>query len=226
MKFIKLYLTIIAISLFDSSMEARIAKSLKTVKGSIPRVTKTLRRIDPHVVGNYVDRAHGVFDQIHRGVRWFNRLREVVKHRTLSAGGKKLSHSNILGEIQQCRPDRIKNGRCFSKCGKNDTSYAWCYTSSEHRDSQWDYCSCTIREDVLKFLQIKKEEFLKPPPKSLSTLEISLITATSVLGFLLVIAVIGFGAKLYQGRNQNFAVNNAGPFVHNPLYQPPPADGN
>ena len=84
MKLIKLYLAILAISLIDPSMEAGIVATLNSVKGSIPRITQTLRRMDPHIMESYVDGANGVFDKINRGVKWVSRLREIVKQRSKS----------------------------------------------------------------------------------------------------------------------------------------------
>ena len=236
MKFIKLNLIILVISLIDSSMGkgGGIIKPAPAVRGKLkiktPRAIQTLPKIEPHVMAGYMDGARYTFDTIQKGVKWFNRLRQVVEEKKNIGGknGDRLIHSNLLDEIQDCRPD-LKSDRCYSRCERNDTKYQWCYTSSEHRDTQWDYCSCRIRKEIVEFLQIKKGEFLLPPVKPWTTTELSLMVTVGVLAFIVIVMVSGIGIKTFRNRGQIPINNNVGqfaggPFIQNPLYQPPPAD--
>ena len=233
MKFARHVLAVITISIINNSMEASIgpvggtSTALTSVSSSLPRAAQAIRRIDPQMVTNYVTGAKEVFEKVHRGVKWFNRMRSILKNKksVLSSANSKARHANLLSEIEQCLPDDPKH-RCYSRCERNGENFQWCFISSEHRDSQWDYCQCSLRSEVVDFLELKKQEFLAPQTKPWTDTEIALIATVGVLSLVFVAAIIAFGIHIRRNQADDVIFpNNVGQFVPNPLYQAA-ADGN
>ena len=105
---------------------------------------------------------------------------------------------------------------------KNQKSCFSHFELSEKRSGNWGYCSCQIKQSIIDYLSITKQEMLTKKEETLTTLEITLIVIVCVS---LVMSIgIGVGGVVYWKRNNNQmpGINN-GVFIPNPLYQNPEA---
>ena len=232
MSFVKVTLGLIILACLTStgmSASPVIAAVSRTV-GKASRIMDIARRpINANLINQYVGgTSTGItFDNLREGVQWFKKMKDAIKGtKPLSGSAKKASHSRLFDEIYVCKPDYNPKKKCYSRCEKKGEKYRWCYSSSEHRDGEWEVCSCRLKNVIVEYLEFEKGRLLVTPPKPWTSVEIGFATATIVLSLVLVIIAIVWAVRVYQRRQNQFQLplpENAGQFAFhlNPAYQPP-----
>ena len=106
-------------------------------------------------------------------------------------------------EILSCNPDG-KGKTCHSECSRRNAHYQYCHTDSKLED--WDYCRCSIRPDIRKFLILAKKKLLESPSFKNQSINHDIIQYVG-LSFLvlLVLAILAclMGRLIYLRRQQN-----------------------
>lgn len=198
---------------------ARVA----TRAGSIAqRAIQNINQNGPQIQSNLA-MAQTAFQKMKAAHKYFQRIKEIVKKNKednpQSEDENKSDLMALTKQIQDCVPDGAKDQKCYSPCIKERTKYSWCYTSSERRTNMWEPCSCTIKKDILEYLDVSRQTLLMTPPTPWTYLEISMVSVASILGALLAIGGFVFGYS-YHRRNQENPFQVQGNVYPNPVYHP------
>ena len=198
---------------------ARVA----TITGNIAqRAIQKINQNGPQIQSNSA-MAQMAFQKIKTAHKYYQRIKEIVKKNKEENPQSEDDHKSDLmaltKQIQECVPDGTKEEKCYSPCVKNHSKYRWCYTSSEHRASQWEACSCTIKRDILEYLDVTRYNLLMTPPTPWTLLEIAMVATASTLGAILALggSIVGYS---YFRRNQEDPFLVQGNVYPNPVYHP------
>ena len=221
MNFTKIIIVVLTIFCLVRTIEATKitmvgGQSLKNLPSKAAKALETVKKFDPTYLNNKLN-----FEKIKTSYSWFKKLKEYLDSKRENSQSQPMNTNNLETEIKTCKPD--DGGKCFSPCSKTGgTQYQWCFLSSEKRSGNWGYCSCQIKQSIIDYLSITKQEMLTKKEETLTTLEITLIVIVCVS---LVMSIgIGVGGVVYWKRNNNQMPGmNNGVFIPNPLYQNPEA---
>ena len=212
----------IAIEACDAKKPLVVVPKVPGIKPSVslmPKLKKALTMVKTANLQQYINNGES-FNLVHDSVKLFKKMRQEMKARNVSKATTE-EKNHLLEEINVCQPIN-PNEQCYSKCEpKDDTSYLWCNTRRS-----WSVCRCQLRDEIIDYFNMKKNEFLTLIQKKpwLSETEVALITSLVVVLFLeMVSAMIGFWyvRKLKNQEPQligQFGQN--GVFIQNPIYQP------
>ena len=205
-------------------LEAKVLKPSPKKPSSITssiatKLRELPQKIDTRSLNDFLTGTGEAFSEIQESVQWFKKLRQELKRKNVKPMDN-VEKSQLLDEMKICKP--TNGGKCYSRCKiSSGTSYLWCHTTS-NLDS-WSICGCTLRPEIIDYLQLARNQMLKPQPKpTLSEVEIGLTVTLIVMAIL--INVMIFGMTFYfkkQRRNQLLNVGQHGLFIQNPVYQPP-----
>ena len=155
-------------------------------------VQRSMQKIQQNapLINSRLDTTQLVFQKAKAGYKFFQRMKEIIKNKkeenARSENTQKSDLTDLMRQIQRCVPDGDKDQQCYSPCTKEgNTKYRWCYTSSEHRTNKWLACSCTIKKEVLEYLDVARQNILKTPPTPWTYLEITMVAIASSLGVIL-----------------------------------------
>ena len=133
------------------------------------------------------EKAQALWDTIENSADFFEKIREMLKKKE---NPEKLVEGWKSYEFLQCHPDS-PNSICHSECKRSQTTYRWCYISSEL--SKWSTCQCEVRSEIKQWLVLAKEKLMKKGTILMTTEYQQWITIGVIgLAFLfLVICLIG-----------------------------------
>ena len=120
------------------------------------------------LINGRLETSQLIYQKAKAGYKFFQRMKEIIKNKKeenlRSENTQKSDLTDLMKQIQRCVPDGDNDQKCYSPCTKEgNTKYRWCYTSSEHRTKNWLACSCTIKKEVLEYLDVAQQNILKTP---------------------------------------------------------------
>ena len=191
-------------------------------------VQRSMQKIQQNapLINSRLDTTQLVFQKAKAGYKFFQRMKEIIKNKkeenARSENTQKSDLTDLMRQIQRCVPDGDKDQQCYSPCTKEgNTKYRWCYTSSEHRTNKWLACSCTIKKEVLEYLDVARQNILKTPPTPWTYLEITMVAIASSLGVILALcgSLVGY-AYFRRTQEDPFQVHGVGHIHANPIFHP------
>lgn len=215
--------TLVVIMVLSLCSLCRADARVATRTGTIARqAIKKIQQNGPQIQSK-MEMSQMAFQKIREAHRYFQRIKEIVKKKKEDNPEAEDIHTSDLialnKQIQDCVPDGAKDQKCYSPCVKDRTKYRWCYTSSEHRTNKWEPCSCTIKKDILEYLDVSRENLLMTPPTPWTYLEITMVAVASSLGVILALggSIVGY---LYYRRTQEDPFQIPGIIHQNPIFHP------
>lgn len=212
--FTRTLLVVMALMLHDAQ-GSKIAMATRSGKVAHRAIQKIL---DPR----NIETSKVAYEKMKSGYQFFQRIKEIIKKKKQDNLQSEDTHTSDLEmlnkQITTCGPDtKTHQEKCYSPCIKKKTDYHWCYTSSEHRASQWMPCTCTIKKAILEYLDVSRQNILTIPSTPWTYLEITMVAIASGLGALLTLcgSIAGFA---YYRRNQEFPLQ--GNVFPNPIFVP------
>ena len=191
-------------------------------------VQRSMQKIQQNapLINSRLETTQLVFQKAKAGYKFFQRMKEIIKNKkeenARSENTQKSDLTDLMRQIQRCVPDGDKDQQCYSPCTKEgNTKYRWCYTSSEHRTNKWLACSCTIKKEVLEYLDVARQNILKTPPTPWTYLEITMVAIASSLGVILALfgSLVGY-AYFRRTQEDPFQVPGVGNIHANPIFHP------
>ena len=196
----------------------RIGFKTEMMKKAIAKVG----RMKPKNFEDFLSGASKAFEDVSETVELFKNMRAKLKKQnsTLSPEDK----VELLDEMKICKPATFE--RCYSRCMiKGGTSYLWCYVTSNL--DKWETCGCLLRDDVIKYFGMIREQILNPPETpSLTETEVALVSTLTTVVFLTIALTTSMAIYIVRKkRNQQPALfGQPGLFIQNPIYQQPNAE--
>ena len=191
-------------------------------------VQRSMQKIQQNapLINSRLETTQLVFQKAKAGYKFFQRMKEIIKNKkeenARSENTQKSDLTDLMRQIQHCVPDGDKDQQCYSPCTKEgNTKYRWCYTSSEHRTNKWLACSCTIKKEVLEYLDVARQNILKTPLTPWTYLEITMVAIASSLGVILALfgSLVGY-AYFRRTQEDPFQVPGVGNIHANPIFHP------
>ena len=215
--------TLLVVMVLGLYSQCQADASVATRTGTIAqRAIQKIQQNGP-LIRNHLETSQVAFQKMKAGYKFFQRIKEIIKKkkedRLQSEDAQTSDLVALQSMIQECVPDGKTQEKSYSPCVKDRTKYRWCYTSSERRASQWRECSCTIKKDILEYLDISRQNILRNPPTPWTELEITMVVIASSLGAILALggSIVGYS---YFRRIQEDPFQVQGNVFPNPVYHP------
>lgn len=221
-KYKKTLLTIMVLGLY-SQCQAEANVAIRT--GTITRAIQKIQQNAP-LIRSQLETSQLAFQKAKAGYRFFQRMKEIIKNKREDNLQSKIATSPDLkalkNSIENCVPDGDNDQKCYSPCVKQgDTKYRWCYTSSEYRTNKWLACTCTIKKEVLEYLDVARQNILRTPPTPWTYLEITMVAIASSLGAILALCGSLVGYSYFRRTQEDpFQVHGVGNINVNPIFHP------
>lgn len=138
-----------------------IASSVKKVVKTIDTVQKVVSKFSPQskTLKNVLRIRDGLepetWEKIEDSINFFKKVKKILKISNITTDASMPHPANFQeDEILICKPN-TKGSKCHSPCIKGKSSYRWCYRQP---NSDFDYCSCHIRNSVKHWIVLMKKE--------------------------------------------------------------------